>query len=436
MNNINILYIEDDIALGRLIQNKFRKVNYQVDIANTGEQGLEKLSEQHYALVIIDYHLPVMNGLDVIKTLQSQKNGTPIIMLSGSDNLHIAVEAIRLGASDYVLKQVDSSYLELLMTTIKKTLEKQELKREKLFAEKALQENLAILEMILSTIDEGLSYFDKDLNLVNWNEKYFQLFDYPLRLAKVGTPFEEFIKIDIAREELPNKPFAEILATCFQVLQKKTTLIQEYQRCNDIVLEIRRKRTLEGGVVSSYTDITNRKKAEQYIEYQAFHDALTGLPNRSYFFKQLKKIFTEAQAGQKEFSLIFIDLDGFKQVNDTLGHKAGDELLIHVAERLKACVRKGDIVSRLGGDEFTIIFPQLNKPIVEKVAQRIIFSIAKPFFLKSISAPAKISSSIGIAIYPYDGANSEILLKNADDAMYAAKAAGRNTYIFVDSITK
>ncbi len=177
------------------------------------------------------------------------------------------------------------------------------------------------------------------------------------------------------------------------------------------------------------SDVTERKKAEEQIHYQANFDTLTGLPNRSLFQDRLNLALPSMSRTDRKLALMFIDLDGFKLVNDTLGHDIGDLLLKKTAKRLGTCVREGDTVARLGGDEFTILMPNLLDPRhAPIVSQRVLDALAKPFHLKGNEA--FISASIGITIFPDDASETEELLKNADAAMYRAKEQGKANFQF------
>ncbi|MCA1939895.1 MAG: PAS domain S-box protein [Caenispirillum bisanense] len=181
-------------------------------------------------------------------------------------------------------------------------------------------------------------------------------------------------------------------------------------------------------------DITQRKRDEERIRYQANYDALTGLPNRALFLDRLEHGVAAARRSGATLGLMFIDLDGFKAVNDTLGHEAGDELLKGAADRLRKCVRESDTVARLGGDEFTIIMDNVEgRPGAAIVAQRIIRTLEIPFDLNG--REGRVSASIGIALFPADAADCEELLRNADTAMYAAKAQGKKNHQFYEPET-
>lgn len=182
-------------------------------------------------------------------------------------------------------------------------------------------------------------------------------------------------------------------------------------------------------LTGTMSDISERKETEEVIWRHASFCPLTGLPNRRLFQDRLEQEVRKAHREGDQVALLFIDLDRFKEVNDSLGHEAGDHLLAQVARRLLNCVREGDTVGRLGGDEFTVILTDLHDhPKVEAIAQKIIDRLAEPFRIKGETA--HVSASVGITVYPSDAAESQGLIRNADQAMYAAKKAGRNQFRF------
>ncbi|HXH38059.1 MAG TPA: diguanylate cyclase, partial [Thermoanaerobaculia bacterium] len=178
---------------------------------------------------------------------------------------------------------------------------------------------------------------------------------------------------------------------------------------------------------TTVVDISDRKRAEEQIEFHAYHDVLTHLPNRKLFTDRLTHSLSRARRSSKSLAVMFVDLDHFKTINDTLGHEAGDELLLEMASRLRANVREDDTVARLGGDEFTIILAELRQPEdAVSVAEKLIRAVVQP--LSIAGTTIEVSASIGIALFPDDGSDAESLLRNADSAMYRAKESGRNTY--------
>jgi diguanylate cyclase (GGDEF)-like protein/PAS domain S-box-containing protein len=178
-----------------------------------------------------------------------------------------------------------------------------------------------------------------------------------------------------------------------------------------------------------FVDITERKQSEELIWSQANYDQLTQLPNRRLFADRLGQEVRKVHRTEHQLALLFIDLDRFKDVNDTLGHQAGDVLLIEAARRISACVRAADTVARLGGDEFTVILPEITDTAhIDRVAQAIVSSLEMPFVIGGNTA--YVSASIGITVCPGDGEDVETLLKNADQAMYQSKGEGRNRYSY------
>ena len=182
-----------------------------------------------------------------------------------------------------------------------------------------------------------------------------------------------------------------------------------------------------GQHIATFIDITKRKEAEEIVLHRANFDTLTDLPNRGLFDDRFVSVLAMARRHRRNFALMYVDLDWFKNVNDSLGHAAGDALLAEAAKRMEKCVRESDTVARLGGDEFAVILSDLNSPAeAEEVAQRINRSLAEAFDLAE--GKAQISGSIGIAIFPQHGGDELVLKKAADQALYDAKAVGRNTY--------
>jgi diguanylate cyclase (GGDEF)-like protein len=180
--------------------------------------------------------------------------------------------------------------------------------------------------------------------------------------------------------------------------------------------------------VATFSDITLIRESHERMEFLATHDELTGLPNRSLYIDRLRHALARLERSDRLLAILFIDLDNFKTVNDTLGHHYGDQLLIEAAERLKSCVRVADTVARLGGDEFTFLLEDIEKHEASLAASRVLEAFAKPF--RIANRDVFVGCSIGIAIYPDDGPDTATLLRNADTAMYRAKESGKNAFQF------
>jgi diguanylate cyclase len=168
------------------------------------------------------------------------------------------------------------------------------------------------------------------------------------------------------------------------------------------------------------------KKLYEQMARHATYDSLTNLPNRKHFDDHLAETIASAERDKKSFAVLYLDLDGFKTINDDLGHGVGDKIIEHTARRLEQCVRKGDFVARVGGDEFTILLRDITSLDVSRVAEKTIAALAEPF---TIAASAlRVTTSIGVATYPHDGTDANALIQNADSAMYDAKRSGKNRY--------
>lgn len=236
-----------------------------------------------------------------------------------------------------------------------------------------------------------------------------------------------------AENKCANKEFGEEDVATLTLLAAQATVAIENARMVEALRDSRdglerrvEERTAELSTANTalVKQIAERKQAEETIKYMAYHDALTDLPNRVLFYDRLHQALAAARRKQKQVAVIMLDLDRFKEINDSLGHSAGDELLEAVAKRLRNLIRESDTVARMGGDEFTLILPDS----VADVAERIVEVFQKPFVLDGHEQ--HVTASVGLSIYPVDGGDAETLMKNADIAMYSAKQNGRNSHQF------
>ena len=273
---------------------------------------------------------------------------------------------------------------------------------------------------------------------VSWDENLRCRFANKVFAEFMGVVVEDIIGKHM-REVLGEETYREIEGYFVQVLQGHAVT---YQRTRTLAngepryLEIALLPHVgdHGKILGCFavtTDITERKLAEERIEHVAHHDNLTGLPNRLLFGDRLSQAISLAKRDSREFALLYLDLDKFKPVNDTLGHTTGDELLQAVAARIRHQVRESDTVARIGGDEFTVILPDIGKrEEAETVARKVISALSAPFQLGSQKQSIEIGTSIGIAVYPADGRDADALVKAADAAMYSAKRVGSSFRFF------
>jgi len=293
---------------------------------------------------------------------------------------------------------------------------------------KRLEDHMRLAATVFESTGEGLFVTDEKRRIIHVNPAFTELTGYPADEVIGRTP-----KFLASGRHTPE--FYDVIFKTLAETGKWQGEIWNRRKTGEMFAEwlnisvVRNEQGELTNYVAVFSDITSRKQDEERLSYQANHDPLTRLPNRTLFQERLSRALTRAHRNQSIVALLFIDLDFFKQVNDTLGHLAGDFLLQQVAERLTSCVRQGDTVARLAGDEFTVILEDISEPRDGAVvAHKILSLLAEPFDLQG--REARISSSIGVALYPSDGGDAQTLIKLADAAMYRAKHQGRNACRF------
>ena len=305
-----------------------------------------------------------------------------------------------------------------------------EKRSEKLLAEKAAELELmnTRFSSALDNMAQGLCMFDGDQRLTVWNDRYVELLSMPAHLLKVGTPLHEILASRVATgmRRTPDDPAVKTKVRELLALSPDASRTDEL--LDGKIVMLTRQPMAGGGWVTLIEDITERRRAEAEIVHLARHDVLTGLANRAEFNARLEEASRRLKRNGGNLTVMMIDLDRFKAVNDTLGHLAGDQLLSEVARRLQSTVRDTDVLARLGGDEFAIIqeggADQREGAVA--LALRIIAAISVPFDLNG--QQVEVGTSIGIALAPENGLEPDELLKRADLALYSVKSSGRNDF--------
>ncbi|SHN81747.1 bifunctional diguanylate cyclase/phosphodiesterase [Bradyrhizobium erythrophlei] len=343
-------------------------------------------------------------------------------------NVKQAAEIQRIADGRYIsIKRQPMTNGGWLTTHEDVTAEKQ---NEKLLAEKAAE--LEVINTRFSTaldnMAQGLCMFDGEKRLTVWNDRYVELLDMPAHLLKVGTPLHEILtsRVSTDMRRTPDDPVVTARVKELLALPPDASRIDELRNGKFVMLT--RQPMAGGGWVTLIEDITERRRAEAEIVHLARHDVLTGLANRAEFNARLDEASRRLKRNGGGVTVMMIDLDRFKAVNDTLGHLAGDQLLSEVARRLQSTVRDTDVLARLGGDEFAIIqeggADQREGAVA--LALRILEAISAPFDLNG--QDVAVGTSIGIALAPENGVEPGELLKRADLALYNVKSSGRNDY--------
>jgi diguanylate cyclase (GGDEF)-like protein len=293
---------------------------------------------------------------------------------------------------------------------------------------KDLAEQSGIFDTALDNMPHGLCMFDADKNLMLCNAAYTRLYCLPERLTQSGTSLKQILDYRVTAGNAPahRESYFDVVV---EAALKGSTASQNIALVDGRVIKISHKPMENGGYVAAHEDVTEAVRAEEQIKYMAGHDPLTGLPNRTLL---REKIDRELALSGKTSALLCLDLDHFKEVNDTMGHAVGDLLLKAVADRLTDCLRMGDSIARLGGDEFVVFQADIrSRELASSLAQRIVDVVDKTFIIDGKSI--HIGVSIGIAIAPDDGDIADSILRHADTALYKAKANGRGTFCFFET---
>jgi diguanylate cyclase (GGDEF)-like protein len=295
-----------------------------------------------------------------------------------------------------------------------------------------LEERTVLLQAIIDNFPGGIGYFDRDLRVAVCNDRAKAILDLPEAFFANGPPLlEDLIRFNAERGEYGPGDTEEQIRSKVALARDRHTYRFERQRPDGTVLDVRGAPLDNGGFITTYMDITERYRAEARITHLAMHDPLTGLANRTLFRERLNGAVADARAGERGVALLAIDLNKFKQVNDTLGHPVGDQLLQAVAERLRRCVRQEDCVARLGGDEFAVVLHAAN-PIEDArgLAGRILQALCAPYSLGDHWV--SVGGGIGIAISDGATTDAEQMIRQADIALYRTKADGGSTYSVFD----
>jgi diguanylate cyclase (GGDEF)-like protein len=271
--------------------------------------------------------------------------------------------------------------------------------------------------------------FDSEHRLMVWNRRFREIYKLPPEVLSPGTTIRKLIELSAARGNHPDRSVDDLVSEIVALLNSDVVANSRRLLPDGRIIALSFQPMPGGGAVVIYEDVTEHKKAEERAQFLATHDDLTGLPNRWMFAEAVNDAVKAGHGYGHLFAVMFMDLDRFKNINDTLGHAAGDVLLIETAKRLKECVRRSDVIARIGGDEFVILLREVSdQSQVARIAQKILTAVVKPLAIHGHEC--RITGSIGISMFPTDALDEETLIKNADAAMYVVKEEGRNGFGF------
>ncbi len=438
---INLLIVEDEpryLESTRLLLSQYV---HGIDSAVTGAQAYALLSKRAYDLALLDLRLPDASGHDIMAHIRQHQPHCRVIVMSGDSHIESAIQSLRLGAYDYLRKPYEPDEL---IKTVRNAALKLQLERDNTRMLLQLEQSEQWHRLLVNTSPDIIYTLDAQGLFTFVNDSIQRTLGYaPAEL--IGKDYLLLVppgEMENARHRLNERRTGDRATRNFELqLKRKEDLltgITERTSQDIVVVEISsmgmyRARDDDSkeflGTYGVARDISERKQAEATIAFQAYHDLLTGLPNRALFKDRLGQAIVHAKRHGQTLATLFLDMDRFKVVNDTLGHLVGDGLLQAVAQRLRGCLREGDTLSRIGGDEFMLLLPHIRtRDNAAYIAQKILASLKQPFHVEGHEIFVGIS--IGIAVFPDDGDTIETLVKHADIAMYHAKDSGRNDYKF------
>jgi len=417
---MTILMVDDSQDDQDLCRRALRTTGAKLVCALSAEEGLARASETPPDVILLDYNLPDLSGLKFVERLGEQGCGSvPIVMLTGEGNEAVAVSAMKAGVSDYLVKDVKGKYLPLLSGVVRRV-------RAAHAAQMRAQRLGELHQAILGTVADCIVGVDTDGVILFANPASERMLQYPDGLL-AGRRLAEFLRPEDPREQWSLHPLAQPHHGSVTVSRESDLFLRAGGASFPAAYTASSLDFIgdgQFGWVLVFQDISERKQAEEALIKTARYDTLTGLPNRLMFQDYFARCLSRVARNAQHLGLLFLDLDGFKAVNDTLGHLAGDQLLQSVAQRLVKCVRAADLVSRFGGDEFVIVLEDCDPGFLTTLADRILCEVGLPFILRGETV--RITASVGIALQPECGADAQTLIQKADAAMYGVKKHGKN----------
>lgn len=426
-----VLVVDDDRVTRMLMKQALKGIELHIVEAANGEEAIAAFAKFMPDLTLLDVSMPGMNGFECCKHLRDLPKGDEcaIVMVTALDNVEDIERAFEVGATDFMTKPLKWPLFNHRVRYV--------LKANRTLQELSLNKNkLAKAQSIAHLV-----YWEWDFKSdhIACSDDMFEMLALPkekrltlLRALHHIHRGDRHRFLDAVRKALNEKRSYDIE---YRILRGDKQIQFVHER-TDITYEYGQWR-----IVGTLHDITSRKQSEQEITYYAYYDTLTDLPNRRLFIEQLETAIVSANRRRSRFTLMFLDLDRFKYVNDTYGHHIGDELLRQASTRIKQCVRESDFVAkvttraddnrvaRLAGDEFTVLLDNVDRvDEVAEIAGRLNQAFSQPFVISG--TPLYVTVSIGITVFPNDGHNVQTLLQHADVAMYHAKESGRSNYQF------
>jgi diguanylate cyclase (GGDEF)-like protein/PAS domain S-box-containing protein len=422
-----LLLVEDNPGDARLLREMFNEEGShgtEMTYAQSIKDAEKCLAERIVDIILLDLGLPDAEGVTAVRRVRAAAPRVPLVVLTGRDDEALAALALQEGAQDYLIKgQIDSRGL---LRALRYAIERKTME-EALFIEKERA------QVTLNSIGDAVVCTDILGNITFLNFVAEKMTGWSWQEA-AGRPMAEVFKIQdaISREPTPDPMIVAMGLDRTVHLPSNCILVRRdgfETPIEDSVAPIHNREGKATGAVIVFRDVSTARAMAAQMTHSAQHDFLTGLPNRMLLNDRVSQAIVLAPRHSKKVAVLFLDLDGFKHINDSLGHPTGDKLLQSIAKRLVSCVRTSDTVSRQGGDEFVVLLSEMEQSEDAAIsALRILQAVAEAHTIDQHDL--HVTTSIGVSVFPDDGKDAETLVKNADTAMYQAKENGRQSYQF------
>jgi len=432
-----ILIVDDEPRYRSAYRELLAGTGRIIEECSTGREAILRLDRRDIDVVVLDLKLPDIDGAEIMAWLSRNGISTSVVVFSANESIDSAIHALRQGAFEFIRKHSDPNDL---IQSVDRALRRNRLEREHAVMTATLEQSERLHRFLVEQSPDLIYTLDDNGHFIFVNSRVESLLGYR-REELLGQHYSLIVHeddIEQARYAFNERRIGERATTNFEVrLINKQNGVQHFD--NRMVVAILSSQGIympEKNISQQHflgtsgfaRDITERKRAEETINFQAFHDLLTGLPNRTLFMDRLELALPQAKRRNQRVGVMFLDIDRFKLINDTYGHLEGDKLLKEFAQRTRNCLRSGDTLARQGGDEFTVLLPDIsNTEDVTMIARKMLAELKLPFTVADKDFIATVS--IGIAIYPEDGETPEDLIRNADLAMYQTKSQGKNGYL-------
>ena len=422
-----ILIVDDTPAnialLGLALQD-----DYDIQIATSGSKGLElAIQDTPPDLILLDIMMPDMDGYQTCQLIKQipQLENIPIIFVTALNEVDAEVQGLTLGAADFLIKPIN---IETARLRIRYQLERESMRREL----ERREASLRLAASVFAFSHDGIVITDADNRIINVNTAFTRITGYQLEDVRYKNP-------SILKSGRQSTEFYEAMWHSLLTQNHWNGEIWNRNKNGEIYAALTSISTVKddkGNIdhfIGIFADITLLKNQQYNLERIAHFDALTGVPNRVLLIDRIDQAIAHTKRSGNLMAICYLDLDGFKPVNDAYGHTIGDQLLIEVTRRIKNCLRDGDTIARIGGDEFVLVFLDIKEPAeCQIVLNRVLAEVAENIMLEGHNV--SVSVSLGFTLYPVDCSGAEALIRHADQAMYVAKQRGKNRFQLFDPL--